>query len=289
LKRRLLDAAFFVVGHIPHSAGDRLKASHLHRLYLRTMSRLTTGSPEDLFTIQGGPLRGRRIVVHPTAYERRYVLGIHEPETADILSRICRSGDIALDVGAHYGYFTLLIAQLVAPSGRVVACEPLPANAARVRRALRANGVTNAEVLDVALSDSDGTTSFEVSASDMMGRLPAGSATEPPSSDTIDVRMMCLDSLVGRLALPRVDVIKLDVEGAEAHALEGARTTLDRYRPDLVIEVHDFEPVAIHARPLVHWLQSLGYIITDVSTKTEINPGAFNGGLVLARHRKARA
>jgi FkbM family methyltransferase len=157
-----------------------------------------------------------------------------------------RTGDVVLDCGANVGVFTRKA--LSAGAGKVVAIEPAPENLECLRRNFAAEiadgrvvvypkGVWDKDdVLKLAVDPED-------SASDSFVR-PVRNA------QFIEVPLTTIDKLAGELHLPRVDVIKMDIEGAEQKAIAGARDTIVRYHPRMALCVYHLkdDPVGVPAR-----------------------------------------
>jgi FkbM family methyltransferase len=150
-----------------------------------------------------------------------------------------------LDVGANVGYYTLLSARRVGPTGRVVAFEPHAANVLALRRHLDLNMVANVDVLEAAVSNREGTEMFEAG-HPAMGRLS--------KEGSVPVRTVTLDAVWPGLSRSP-DVLKIDVEGEEAEVLDGGHRMLSEVLPVIFLATHGREPrVASHAM-----LKSLGY------------------------------
>jgi len=180
------------------------------------------------------PLRERLTMLVPPAwfYRRRisYEVRTGEPELA-ILPELMARGGTAVDVGANQGFFAYALA---AVADRVVAFEPNPDYAAFARWMLRGR----AEVREVALSDAPGRGTFfvPVSAEGMVLHL-AGSLKQThdqfPTIQRYGVEVTTLDSA----GLTDVRLIKADVEGSEREVLDGARETIARDRPVILLEL----------------------------------------------------
>jgi FkbM family methyltransferase len=171
-----------------------------------------------------------------------YWLGNYEPDTVQTLSEWVKPGMVCYDCGANAGYFTLLLSKLAGPSGRVLAFEPVPRNAAHVRRHIEMNQCVNASVQEMALSNHAGTIRFQSGGS--MGKI----------SESGDLEVLC-GSLDG-LNLPAPDLMKIDVEGAELMLLAGAWKLLQQKRPALLISLHIPEK---KAEECAASLRSIGY------------------------------
>src|SRR5688572_15633928 len=101
-------------------------------------------------------VRGRegfRLVVDGRSQTGRmvYVTGSYEPATSALIRRVLRAGDVMVDVGANIGYFSMLAAKCVTPSGHVLAFEPVESVRNELRTNLRINGITTVDVRDEAL------------------------------------------------------------------------------------------------------------------------------------------
>ena len=143
------------------------------------------------------------------------------------------AGGIALDIGANLGEWTLPLAKAAGAEGRVLAFEPNPAIAQALGRSLRINNLVQAAVVEVALSDRDGTAELRPDRENS-GATRLAAAAE--GGKTVTVRTCRLDRLAAEAGLGRLDLVKIDVEGHERRVLEGAMVTLDRFHPALVLE-----------------------------------------------------
>ncbi|HEX2023638.1 MAG TPA: FkbM family methyltransferase [Acidimicrobiales bacterium] len=163
------------------------------------------------------------------------VLRALEPVVAD--------GSVCFDVGANIGLYSLGLSQLT-PNGRVFAFEPSPGAFEWLRRNLTANGVTNVEAVHGAASDRVGTIAFHDVAFFTAGSFTAEEGSyldsEAVGSTLVEVPCTTLDAFVESSGVERVDVLKIDVEGAELAVLEGAERTLAEHQPTVVMEFNSF-------------------------------------------------
>jgi FkbM family methyltransferase len=192
--------------------------------------------------------------------------GAYEPHVEATLDRLLGPGDVFVDVGANVGYHTVRAARTVGPNGRVVAVEANPENARLIAHTIELNGITNIELVPVALSGQRGHVVFGTHVGSNGGFLDA--ATSASGRGTL-VPTFPLDDL----GLERVSVVKIDVEGAEALVVDGATDTIRRDRPSFVMEfsmemtgrVSQREPRE-HLERFVDWGYSIAII--DRSTAT---------------------
>jgi FkbM family methyltransferase len=162
-----------------------------------------------------------------------YLYGLYEFHTTQAFLSLLRPGMTFVDGGAHVGHYTLLAAKRVGPEGRVVAFEPEPRNRERLERNVALNDFSQVAVLPFALFDREGEVAF--------ARAPEGdTGTGAISANgAIDaVNTVRLDDIFAREGIERLDVLKLDIEGAEAPALAGAAGLLERARPAVLFEVN---------------------------------------------------
>ena len=142
-----------------------------------------------------------------------------------------------------------------AAAGRVYAFEPLPANIAFLRRHLELNRIRNVEVLQVAVSDRDGTASFAGESTRAMGKL------EPGGSLTVEMRS--LDQLIADVRIAPPDCIKMDIEGGEFRALLGATRCFEERRPQLFLATHGKTVHEECCRLLASWNYEWVYTARD--------------------------
>lgn len=201
--------------------------------------------------IARGPLRGARWLLASRGKTLRVLLGSYEPEQTALFVRHVRPGDTFLDVGAHVGFYTLLGARLVGPDGHVRAFEPDPTNAHHLREHVRINRLPNVHVEEAAVAASEGTAHFGGGSGSGTGRLTG--------TGEVAVRTVALDAVCARHGL-EPSAIKIDVEGAEVHVIEGGTEMIRRARPVIFLSTHGPE---VHEQS-VGMLRDLGYDFTPV-------------------------
>jgi FkbM family methyltransferase len=191
------------------------------------------------------------------------VRGTLEPPVQEALRRLLGPGDVFYDVGANVGFFTLVGARLVGPTGRVVAFEPVPWCARAVGRNIELNGFAHAQIREQAVGGADGSARLLVVGEASWSHLES-TGRHADVRDEIDVSVVALDSLVATRAIPPPDVLKIDTEGAELQAIEGARETIARHRPAIVCELHDTNAA------FVALMDELGYRTTNLDGPTGV-------------------
>jgi FkbM family methyltransferase len=145
----------------------------------------------------------------------------------------------AIDAGAFAGYYTLLLSRLVSEDGVVHAFEPIPENYELLSRNIELNGRKNIKKNQLAVGSGDSLTSFRRS---RQLYSPYGSLVlkdDPSRYESIPVSVRSIDSYLRDLDWPSISLVKVDVEAAEADIMAGMEQTIARFRPILVIEIHD--------------------------------------------------
>lgn len=160
--------------------------------------------------------------------------GFWEIWLTQFLAQALKPGMTVIDVGANYGYYTLLMADAVGESGRVVAVEPLPDAARLLAETVRLNGFEGrTRIVPQALGATAGTAFLFAPDGEPKNSLVVGQA-DHPGGTTQAVPVTTLDSVV--LDGPRIDLVKIDAEGAEEGIVAGMVGLLARDRPKLVLE-----------------------------------------------------
>lgn len=175
------------------------------------------------------------------AVRRRY-----EPHVSAVFARHLRPGAVVLDIGANIGFYSMLAARHVGPAGRVIAIEPSAISCDLIRRSAARNGFERVEVFECAASDLEEIVEFD--ADDSNGRI----SHEPTGAGWTQVQAVILDRKLAGEA--RIDLVKIDVEGAEARALRGMREILVRDHPILLTE---FSPAGLR---LASGVEPAGYL-----------------------------
>ena len=152
---------------------------------------------------------------------------IHEKNTTDLFKKVIKEGNVVVDLGANIGYFTLLAAKLVGPEGRVFAFEPEPKNYSYLIKNIELNNYNNIQFFQKAVADKNGKTRLYICDYDtghhtinQYNGIEAYSRGRLTKEHSIEVETITLNDFFKNRE-ETIDVIKMDVEGAEALALAG--------------------------------------------------------------------
>lgn len=195
--------------------------------------------------------------------------GVYEPLETSVVQGNVKPGDVVVDAGANIGYYTLLLARLVGPQGKVIAIEPDPDNFALLKKNVEANGYRNVTLIQKAISDGAGKVKLYRSIRSTAQHSLAASGENDPY---VEVDLGRLDDLVP----DSINFMKIDVEGAEVGAMNGARELFAR-SPQLKI-MTEFNPRALDdfgVRPedYLTLLSGYGFRFSNINKKTnQVHP-----------------
>ena len=197
-------------------------------------------------------LGGYRVCVQPRDADfARAIIATHdyEPHVRRAVRERLDPGDVVVDVGANVGCIALLAATLVGESGSVVAVEPNPDNLQLLYAGMVLNDVANVRVLPHAASVRSEVRSLSRDTSNT--NLVAAQAP----GRSVYTQTVVLDEVLA--SLPRLDLVKMDVEGHEIDAFDGFRAAIERHRPALVVEFNPRCLVALEQRDPAELLDRL--------------------------------
>ncbi len=223
---------------LDHLRGERLRSVGDLRRVLASFERQLAPSPlevrfgrEDLAEYQIGDYVLYAVKDDVSVSQAVLSGASYEPHISAVLDRRCRPGMTVLDIGANIGWHTFSLSRRVGPRGRVVAVEPNSENCRLIILGLLRNGISNVTLLPVAFDRQQGWEYFGTHLGSNGGFLPMTAETIEQGRGVV-VPTFRLDDV----ADAPIDLIKIDVEGAEARILEGAASVLARDRPIVVSE-----------------------------------------------------
>jgi FkbM family methyltransferase len=183
-----------------------------------------------------GILEGYRMKVEWSRF-RAFVYGTWEPEVVKAVTEVVHEGFVAIDIGAHLGYYALILSRIVGSNGRVIAFEPVPSNFRILSENIELNRCKNVQAVNKAVSNRSGR--FEGAFPNESKLSSSFSLLKNDDANPITVEAVLLDDFLKDWDCP-IDFIEIDVEGAEGMVLDGARKTIESYHPILLVEVHHF-------------------------------------------------
>jgi len=196
--------------------------------------------------------------------QRILATGATEPSFTKVIQRLVRPGTHVADVGANIGYFTCLMAQATGPGGGVVAFEPVERPREYLQHNVLQNEFDQVTVDKRALADWTGRGFLTLPAYRLQREVTGGERV------AFEVEVGRLDDIIEQSA-PQLDVIKVDIEGAELRALRGMRELLERWQPIVAVEVHPafLELYGDSAHDLESFFSELNYAQAPVEARTD--------------------
>ncbi|MDR2645578.1 MAG: FkbM family methyltransferase [Holosporaceae bacterium] len=179
--------------------------------------------------------------IHPNneVFRALFVRGIYDPNLAVVINTLLSEGGVFLDVGANMGYISLLAGKVVGAKGHVYALEPCSRDFTRLLDNINLNdfsGIVSARQL--AVSDKSGEEELLIAVEERSSLNTLGSEIPVKGVEAIGmekVSITTIDEFVKKEKIRKVDVLKLDIEGSELKALEGARKTIAQCRPAIIL------------------------------------------------------
>lgn len=213
-----------------------------------------------------------RVLLGADAARCLFAGGRIDPNEFAFLERALAPGQVFVDAGANDGLYSLFASRKLGDRGTVLAIEPSARELARLKGHLELNRAGNVRVVAAALGAAPGRARLRLADEGHAGQNTFGTfgyeATRQAGTEEVAVER--LDDVLAREGIGRVDVLKLDVEGAEAAALAGAARTLAQSRPLLLVEVFDaaLRAQGSSAEALLAQLDALGYDILTFDEAT---------------------
>ena len=263
----IVGSAVDIVGLRRSQAGRKLIA-HLNVLGEHAVRRFFL-SPNTPLVVDGH----RMFLSDRHAPSLAFVNGVlrsgYEADSKALLETLIEDGMIVFDVGAHVGTYTLMAARLVGPTGHVYAFEAEAENYAILKKNVELNGYQNVTCVPKAISNRSGLLTLYVSSQGNDRHTLIGSPAAESQGTPCEVETVSLDEFSASIGWPRVDVVKMDVEGAEPMAIEGM-SELFRRSKNLSL-VMEFAPDILRAsgvtpEEFLTLLTSIGFRISPVES-----------------------
>ena len=169
-------------------------------------------------------IEGRKMFCHGNDGLALSLFKTYEPVQTEIVKKFVKKGDNVIDVGAHVGYYTFLMANLVGNEGKVYSFEPDPENFALLKKGIEANNLKNVEIIQKAVSNTNSTIKLFLSDTDRAtNRIYDAGIND--AHKIIEVETCSIDEFLNEKEI-KIDFVKIDAEGSEQGVIEGMKTTL---------------------------------------------------------------
>lgn len=191
-------------------------------------------------------------------------LGVYERYESELFRSKIKPGMTIIDIGANLGYYTAIASRLAGERGLVVGFEPEPNFFKLLSRNIRRNDMKNVTCFELAIAEKNGVADLYLS-NENKGHNSIIRSEELKTS--VHVKTTTLDYFLASQRIPKVDIIKMDIEGAEVLALEGMKNTLIKHRPLLFLEFSPHSIIKIKRNPMdfLLTLRDIGYSIFEIN------------------------
>lgn len=183
---------------------------------------------------------GLKIKLHLDEWiqQQIYFMGAFDQKGINFLKHHLKPGDVFIDIGANIGCYTLVASQLTTPTGKVIAFEAIRHVYEQLQHNINLNHLSNVTAEHQAVYEKADELKFFVSSRENMG-MSSIFRHDTESGETEITKAVALDDYISNRGIKRIDLIKIDIEGAELFALRGMRKTLSTMRPVLMMELSD--------------------------------------------------
>lgn len=222
---------------------DRIEAVIDYRIavFMRNIGRKMTLNKELVVSTK----HGFRMRVSPYDYSSYdiYFFGDYDPDTTTLFTTLIRPGQQVWDLGTDRGWFTLLAGKLVGPSGHVFSFEAFPPNYKKLKKNVLLNKMAWVTTINAAVSDKVGEAWFSPPSDEATSYIKflgtssgVGHMTDERHPDSIRVKTITINQYAKLKGIKSLDLMKIDIEGAEYKALIGGKRTILKYKPIIIIE-----------------------------------------------------
>ncbi|MES2597876.1 MAG: FkbM family methyltransferase [Verrucomicrobiota bacterium] len=194
--------------------------------------------PGTAHRILAGPMRGLWFRCSENTGLAALYSG-NEKDNQRVYAAVVRPGDVVVDAGANWGVHALYLARLAGAAGRVLAFEPHPQVVDELRWHVEKNDFKQVTIHGCGLLDTAGEIPFMLGESSKTSHVMG--THDKAEGRVVVVPCRTLDEVVAESGITALRLIKVDVEGAEGRLLKGAEKTILRFRPHLVVELHNPE------------------------------------------------
>ena len=220
-------------------------------------------------------IEGRKMFCHGNDGLALSLFKTYEPVQTEIVKKFVKKGDNVIDVGAHVGYYTFLMAKMVGNEGKVYSFEPDPENFALLKKGIEANNLKNVEIIQKAVSNTNSTIKLFLSDTDRAtNRIYDAGIND--AHKIIEVETCSIDNFLHNNKI-KINFIKIDAEGSEQGVIEGMESTIKKNNQlNIMTEFFPFliEKYGSTPQKYLFEIKELGYNIYNIlenGTLLEIN------------------
>jgi FkbM family methyltransferase len=185
-----------------------------------------------------------------------FFYGEYEAGTNRVIQKYVKKGDVVIEAGSNIGSETVILSKLVGETGRVYGFEPNPYTFDRLKINVLINEQTNVYLSDVALGEKNDTIQFNIYPKGFCNPGMSSKYMATNITKKIDVKQQTLDSYATEHSIPKIDFLKMDIQGAEIDLLNGAQKVIAQHKPIIFTEADRF---CLDMKQLYEAFTNLGY------------------------------
>jgi FkbM family methyltransferase len=262
MKNKLLQALADKVKMTRWSKLQKLARLPLKVLFSKWVEQVKSNRLVTADTFWGGKMN---VILPEIVSSHIYRYGFFDEEVCYYMIQSLEDGGTFIDIGSHFGSFSLLASKLAGPQGRVIAIDPTPSTYKLMTENLQQFApFKNYQTFNIALYDRTEEISFyDFGLSESAYNSIIGSRNKEvknPENYKIKIQAQTLDDLTTQLKLKQIDFIKIDAESSELAILKGGKETLKKFSPKLTVEIGDTGLLnAPKSIEIINFLIDLGY------------------------------
>lgn len=189
-----------------------------------------------------------------------YFLGYFDSAGITLIKNRLKEGNVFIDIGANVGSYTLVAAKHVGETGKVIAFEPVGTAYDRLIENISLNNIANIEPERKAVYNKNQNLELHIASNKNLG-MSSIYHHDTESGLIEKVGAIRFDDYISDHSIDRIDLIKIDIEGSEMFALQGMKESLEKFKPEIFIELKDeaFQHSDYSVNHVVEFLTRLGY------------------------------
>lgn len=197
--------------------------------------------------------------------------GVYEPFETNLVKDTLKPGDTVINIGANFGYYTLLAAKLVGPEGKVFAFEPEPKNFSLLEGNIKRNNIQNVEISNQAVSNEDNITLNLYTDEKNVGNPSLSEKNIPNLKGLVEVKTVTLSTFFSdRPDILKINLIQMDTQGSEGNIIKGSTSLIEKFHPTIIMEFWPYGLSNLNSEPvaLLETLEKIGYTRFVIDEKT---------------------
>ncbi len=243
---------------------------HYYGFYKHVFEKYGLFAKKEVVAIYDGDIHVQ-LKLDDFIQQQIFLLDYYDKPGILFLKKHLSSGAIFVDIGANIGAYTLIASKMVTKYGKVFAFEPAKHVYDQLLRNISLNQFENIRLEKLALFDKKTKLELKISSNANLGMSSIHDHDEETGEIEV-VEAISGDEYFKQIAPSRMDLIKLDIEGAELFALQGLKQTIEKFRPLILIELSEavLQRSNINKMEIIHFIEHLHYEMKGINQQGEM-------------------